>query len=131
MPKKIIQTSKAPKAIGPYSQAVLANGFVFLSGQIGLKPDGNLTTGGVKEQTQQIMKNLSAILSQVGLNFNNLVKTTIFLTDLANFDSVNQIYGQYFPKQPPARSTVEVKALPKGALIEIQAIALDFNQPTG
>lgn len=124
MSDKIIRTDKAPAAIGPYSQGVRANGFIFFSGQIPLDPStGETVKGDIAVQTEQVMKNVEAVLAAAGVGFRDVVKTTIFLTDLADFAVVNEIYGQRFPAEPPARSTVEVKALPKGVAIEIEVIA--------
>lgn len=123
--KEIISTDKAPKAIGPYSQAVKAGGFLFLSGQIPLDPaTGEFVPGGIREQTDRVMDNIAAVLAEAGLGFDAVVKTTIFLTDLANFGVVNEVYGSRFSAEPPARSTVEVKGLPRGALVEIEVLAL-------
>ncbi|ABB32549.1 endoribonuclease L-PSP [Geobacter metallireducens RCH3] len=123
--KEIIATDKAPKAIGPYSQAVKAGGFLFLSGQIPLDPaTGEFVPGGIREQTDRVMDNIAAVLAEAGLGFDAVVKTTIFLTDLANFGVVNEVYGSRFSAEPPARSTVEVKGLPRGALVEIEVLAL-------
>ncbi|MBT1076006.1 RidA family protein [Geobacter grbiciae] len=123
--KEIISTDKAPKAIGPYSQAVKAGGVLFLSGQIPLDPaTGEFVPGGIREQTDRVMDNIAAVLTEAGLGFDAVVKTTIFLTDLANFGVVNEVYGSRFSAEPPARSTVEVKGLPRGALVEIEVLAL-------
>ena len=123
--KEIISTDKAPQAIGPYSQGVRAGGFVFYSGQIPLYPaTGKLCTGDIREQAELVMANIGAMLEASGLGFADVVKTTIFLTDLANFGTVNEIYGRFFPENPPARSTVEVKGLPKGVGVEIEVVAL-------
>lgn len=122
--KKIIHTTNAPQAIGPYSQAVLANGFLFISGQLGVKPNGEFAGVGVEEQAEQSMKNLEAILLEAGMKFTNIVKTTIFLADMDDFVKVNEIYKRYFSGDFPARSTVAVKTLPKNALVEIEAIAV-------
>ena len=122
--KKIISTSEAPAAIGPYSQAVRSGRFLFCSGQIPLDPkSGQLVHGDIGVQTRRVLDNVAAILKTEGLTFDNVVKTTIFLTDLGDFQTVNEIYGSYFKSQPPARSTVQVSALPKGAHIEIEVIA--------
>lgn len=122
--KVVIETSAAPAAIGPYSQAIKANGFLFISGQIPINPEtGQMTAVEAVAQTKQVMQNLSAILNAEGLSFNEVVKTTIFLTDLADFARVNETYAAYFESAPPARSTVQVAALPKGAKVEIEAIA--------
>lgn len=125
MKKEIIKTEKAPAAIGPYSQAVKAGGFIFLSGQIPLDPvSGNIVEGGIKEQTERVMKNLDAVLKEAGADMESVVKTTIYLTNLSDFTVVNEIYGNYFKENPPARATVEVSNLPKGVEVEIEAIAL-------
>ena len=122
--KKIVATDKAPKAIGPYSQAVRSGDLLFLSGQIPLDPSsGEMVTGDVIVQTERVMENIAAVLAEAGLGFESVVKTTIFLTDLANFGAVNEIYGSRFSSAPPARSTVEVKGLPRGAQVEIEVIA--------
>lgn len=124
MTKEIIASDKAPKAIGPYSQGVRANGFVFFSGQIALDPvTGNMVGNDVVVQAERVMENIEAVLAAAGLTFAEVVKTTIFLTNLADFAAVNDIYGRRFPVNPPARSTVEVKGLPKDALVEIEVIA--------
>lgn len=123
--KEILSTGRAPKAIGPYSQAVKAGGFLFLSGQIPLDPaTGEFVGGGIREQTERVMENIAAVLAEAGVGFDAVVKATIFLTDLANFGTVNEVYGSRFPAAPPARSTVEVKGLPRGALVEIEVLAL-------
>lgn len=120
----IVSTDKAPAAIGPYSQAVQTNGFVFCSGQIALKPGGDGLVGdNAAEQVEQVMANLKAVLEAAGSGLDKVVKTTIYLVDLNDFSSVNEVYGQYFPSQPPARATVEVSRLPRGARVEIDAIA--------
>jgi len=119
---KIIETQKAPKAIGPYSQALVLEDFVFCSGQIGIDPKtGNLVQG-IENQTKQILENLKNILEEAGSSLDNVIKTTIFLTNINDFQKVNEIYGQYFSSHKPARSTVCVASLPKGALIEIEVI---------
>ncbi len=125
MKKKVIQTEKAPKAIGPYSQAIQAGNFLFLSGQIPLDPKtGELVKGDIRKQTQQVLENIKGILESQGLGMENVVKSTIFLKDIANFNQVNEVYATYFLSSPPARSTVEVTKLPRNADIEIEAIAL-------
>jgi 2-iminobutanoate/2-iminopropanoate deaminase len=122
--KKLIVTKDAPAAIGPYSQAVEAGGFVFLSGQIPLDPaTGKLVEGDVVAQTERVLDNLHAVLCAARLGFGHVVKTTIYLTDLASFPQVNEAYAKRFPAEPPARATVQVAALPRGALVEIDAIA--------
>lgn len=125
MEKEIIATDKAPKAIGPYSQAVRAGGFVFCSGQIPLDPvTGELRGADARSQTEQVMENIAAVLAAAGLSFGDVVKSTIYLVDLADFGVVNEVYGGRFPAEPPARSTVEVKGLPRGARVEIEVISL-------
>jgi len=121
--KEEIQTTEAPTAIGPYSQAIRTGEFVFVSGQIPLRPDGSGPVDGIDAQTHQVLTNLKAILHAAGLELSDVVKTTIFLTDLANFQVVNEIYAEFFGEPHPARSTIQVVALPKGALVEIEAIA--------
>lgn len=124
MAKEIVRTDKAPQAIGPYSQGVRAGGFVFFSGQIPLDPlTGQITGTDSVEQTEQVMKNIEAVLSAAGLGFTDVVKTTIFLVDLADFAAVNEVYGRRFQNEPPARSTVEVAGLPRGARVEIEVVA--------
>jgi 2-iminobutanoate/2-iminopropanoate deaminase len=124
--KKIISTSEAPAAIGPYSQAVRVGATLYCAGQIPLDPkSGQIVAGGITEQTQRVMQNIGAVLKAEGLTFANVVKTTIFLTDFADFQTVNEIYGSNFKNDPPARSTVQVAALPKGAKVEIEVIAID------
>jgi 2-iminobutanoate/2-iminopropanoate deaminase len=126
--KKIISTSEAPAAIGPYSQAVRVGSTIYCAGQIPLDPkSGQIVSGDAAMQTQQVLDNVAAILKAEGVSFENVVKTTVFLTDLADFQAVNQIYGSYFKNQPPARSTVQVSALPKGANVEIEVIAVADN----
>lgn len=125
MNKEIINTSNAPEPIGPYSQAVKAGGFLFLSGQVALKPGtGDLVTTTITEETTQVMKNLEAVLSEAGLNFSHVVKTTIFLKEMSSFGEVNAEYGKYFEKDFPARETVAVKTLPKDVNVEISMIAV-------
>lgn len=128
MPRDVIQTSDAPKAIGPYSQAVAATAgtMVFLSGQIPLDPVSGEMVGGedVVLQAEQVMKNLAAVLKAAGVGFEQVVRCGIFLTDLGDFQKVNEVYGRYFPKNPPARATVQVTALPRGARVEIDCIAV-------
>lgn len=122
---KIITTAEAPRAIGPYSQAVAAGGFVFVSGQIPIDPKtGNIIEGDIKGQVKRIMENAGAILKAAGVGFSSVVKTTIYLKNMADFAAVNEIYGQYFPSDPPARATVEVSRLPKDAGVEMDFIAL-------
>jgi 2-iminobutanoate/2-iminopropanoate deaminase len=127
MSKKVIATDQAPSAIGPYSQAIATDNLLFISGQLPINPaDGRLIDGNIAEKTRQIMENIKAIAREAGANLENIVKTTIFLTDLADFQAVNEAYGKFFPDAPPARSTVLVAALPLGSNIEIESIlALD------
>jgi len=125
MTRKVVSTDGAPKAIGPYSQGIDSGSLVFLSGQIPLDPaTGQMVGGGIGEQTDRILKNLEAVLKASGLTLNHVVRTTVFLVDLGDFAAMNEVYARHFPKDPPARSTVQVAALPKGARIEIDAIAL-------
>lgn len=125
MSKKKIQTSDAPAAIGPYSQAIEAGGFIFYSGQIPLDPQsGAIVEGGIVEQTRQVMSNMKAVLHASGRDFSDIVKTTIYLTDLADFATVNEIYGECFADVPPARACVQVAALPKGSAVEVDWIAV-------
>jgi 2-iminobutanoate/2-iminopropanoate deaminase len=124
MTKSIIQTPQAPAAVGPYSQAVRSGPFLFCSGQIPLDPaTGHLVTGDIQIQTARVLENLRAVLSAANLGFEQVVKTTVFLVDLQEFAAMNEVYGHYFPKDSPARSTVQVSGLPKGARIEIELIA--------
>lgn len=119
-----IYTEKAPAAIGPYSQAVVVNGMLYTSGQIPIDPaNGQVVAGGIKEQTLQVMKNLKAILDAAGTSFENVIKTTCFLADINDFTAFNEVYGKYFTEKP-ARSCVAVKDLPKGALVEVELIAV-------
>ncbi|MEZ4598922.1 MAG: RidA family protein [Syntrophotaleaceae bacterium] len=119
-----IETDLAPAAIGPYSQAVRAGDLVFFSGQIPLDPQsGELVGDRIEEQTERVMQNIRAVLEEAGLDFSAVVKTTIYLTDLRHFAVVNAVYGRYFEAIPPARATVQVAALPRGALVEIEGIA--------
>lgn len=124
MDHKIIATPKAPSAIGPYSQAVIHNGTVYCSGQIALDPKSmDIVEGGVSEQAEQVMKNLEAVLKASGTSFEKVVKCSIFLDSMNDFAVVNEIYGRYFKKNPPARETVAVQTLPKNVLVEISCIA--------
>jgi 2-iminobutanoate/2-iminopropanoate deaminase len=127
MARDVIQTPDAPKAIGPYSQAISVNAgrMVFLSGQIPLDPStGELVTGDIQQETERAMKNLEAVLAASGMTFANVVRCGIFLTDLGDFGKVNEVYGRYFPTNPPARATVQVSALPTGARVEVDCIAV-------
>lgn len=122
--KKVISTAEAPQAIGPYSQAIEAGGFVFVSGQIPLIPaTGELVEGSVEVQTARVLENLKAILEAAGSSLESVIKTTVYITNMDDFAKVNGIYGQYFQENPPARVCVEVSKLPKGALVEIDVIA--------
>ena len=123
--KEIVQTENAPQAIGPYSQAVKVNGLVFASGQIPIDPGtGQFVEGGIEEQTRQVLKNLSAVLHAAGSGLDRVVKTTVFLADMQEFAAMNEVYGQFFAQEPPARATVEAARLPRDARVEIEAIAL-------
>ncbi|MDY9921777.1 MAG: RidA family protein [Synergistota bacterium] len=125
MMKEIISTEKAPAAIGPYSQGVKAGGFLFLSGQIALDPQTMaVVPGDAVAQTEQVMKNMKAALGSQGLDFSDVVKTTVFIKDMNEFKRINEVYGRFFEKDAPARSCVEVARLPKDVLVEIEAIAL-------
>ncbi|MFZ3207931.1 MAG: RidA family protein [Geobacteraceae bacterium] len=125
MAKEVISSDRAPKAIGPYSQAISGGGLLFCSGQIPLDPmTGNLRGTSIAEQTEQVMANIEAVLAAAGVGFADVVKSTVYLTDLADFTTVNNIYERHFTTAPPARSTIEVKGLPKGANVEIEVIAL-------
>lgn len=124
MEKKIIQTNEAPPPIGPYSQAVQVGNLLFVSGQISINPvTGNIETTDINAETSQVMENVNAVLSEAGYNFSNVVKTTIFLSDMALFPAVNETYGKYFTGDYPARETVAVKTLPKNVNVEISVIA--------
>ncbi len=123
MTREAISTSGAPAAIGPYSQAITVDGFVFASGQLGLDPASGNLVDGVEAQAERAMLNLRAVLDAAGVTFEDVVKTTIFLADMNDFAVVNAIYGRFMPDPPPARSTVQVAALPKGGRVEIEAIA--------
>jgi 2-iminobutanoate/2-iminopropanoate deaminase len=125
MAKQKIQSDAAPKALGPYSQAIVGNGFVFCSGQIGLAPpSGEMVPGGVQAQTHQVLKNLQGVLQAAGSDLSKVVKTTVFLKNMSDFTAMNEIYAGYFGDVPPARSTVEVARLPRDALVEIELVAL-------
>ena len=124
MTRQAVSSTGAPAAIGPYSQAIAIDGLVFCSGQLGLDPaTGAIVDGGVEAQAERSLRNLSAVLDAAGLTWADVVKTTIFLADMADFAAVNAVYGTYMPDPPPARSTVQAAALPKGGLVEIEAIA--------
>jgi 2-iminobutanoate/2-iminopropanoate deaminase len=124
MPRTAISTAQAPAAIGPYSQAIRADGYLFCSGQLGLDPaTGDFVAGDVGAQAEQALRNLGAVLGAAGLTFEDVVKTTVFLADMADFAAVNSVYGRFVTDPPPARSTVAVAALPKGGRVEIEATA--------
>ena len=125
MAKEVVYSANAPEPIGPYSQAIKTGNMLFISGQIAIqKPSGNLITGDIVEESRQVMKNLSEILKSGGMDFSNVVKSTIFLKDMNNFPKVNEVYGSYFKEMPPARETVEVSRLPKDVNVEISCIAV-------
>jgi len=127
MKKEYIETKMAPAAIGPYSQAIKVGNLIFTSGQIPIDPEsGNVIEGTIKEQTDQVMKNIKAILEAAHSDMGAIVKTTIYLTKMSDFSIVNEVYGNYFKENPPARATVEVSSLPKGVQVEIEAIALSL-----
>lgn len=121
---EIVATTNAPAAIGPYSQAIKANGFVFCSGQIPLKVDGTLVGGGIAPQTEQVLSNLKAVLEAAGSGLDKVVKTTVFLANMADFAAMNEVYGRFFGDNKPARATVQVARLPKDALVEIECVAI-------
>ena len=123
--KQIVATDEAPRAIGPYSQAVVAGGLVFASGQIPLDPrTGEFVAGGIREQTEQVMRNLSAVLKAAGSGLERVLKATVYLADMADFAEMNEVYGGFFREEPPARSTVQAARLPRDARVEIDVIAL-------
>ncbi len=123
--KKVIHTENAPAAIGPYSQAIEQNGTLFISGQIPIDPGtGKVIEGGIKEQTEQVMKNIGAILNAAGYSYHDVVKSTCLLSDMDNFAAMNEIYGKYYPDDPPARAAYGVVKLPLGVMVEIETIAI-------
>lgn len=123
--KKVVHTESAPKAVGPYSQAIEANGTLYISGQIPINPaTGKFVEGGIKEQTEQVMKNIGAILKAAGYEFSDVVKSTCLLSDMDNFVPMNEVYGKYYTENPPARAAFGVVKLPLGALVEIETIAV-------
>ncbi|MDD3221722.1 MAG: RidA family protein [Clostridia bacterium] len=124
MEKTIINAKNAPAAVGPYVHAVKAGDFVFTSGQIGLIPETGVLAEGIVSQTEQVLKNLGAVLAEAGLSYSDVIKTTVFVDNMGDFATVNEIYAKYFTGEAPARSCVEVASLPKGALIEIEVIAV-------
>ena len=122
--KKVISTDRAPKAIGPYSQAVVSNGFVFVSGQIPTDPaTGTIVEGGITEQTARVLENLKAVLAAAGSSLDRAVKTTVYMKDLGQFAAMNEVFGRYFQQNPPARATIEATRLPRDVLVEIDVIA--------
>jgi 2-iminobutanoate/2-iminopropanoate deaminase len=122
---KFIKTERAPKAIGPYSQAVEANGFLYISGQIPIDPSsGKIVDGGIKEQTEQVMKNIGAILEAAGYSYADVVKSTCLLSDMDHFAAMNEVYGKYYPENPPARAAYAVVKLPLGVMVEVETIAV-------
>lgn len=122
--KKVIHSELAPKAVGPYSQAIVAGGFLFASGQLPIDPStGEFPEGGVKEQTRQSLTNVTNVLAEAGLNLSNVVKTTVYLADMADFAAMNEVYATFFAEPFPARSAVAVKTLPKNALVEVEVVA--------
>jgi 2-iminobutanoate/2-iminopropanoate deaminase len=123
--KSVISTPNAPAAVGPYSQAIEINGTLYISGQVPLDPKtGKMVEGGIREQTEQVMKNIEAILAAAGYGFGNVVKCTCLLSDIANFKAMNEVYAGYYPENPPARAAFAVKDLPLGAMVEIETIAV-------
>ncbi|HET9888270.1 MAG TPA: RidA family protein [bacterium] len=124
MSREVVVTSRAPEAIGPYSQGIVANGFLYTAGQIALIPgEKKIQEGGVREQTRRVLENLKGVLEAGGSSLENVVKTTVFLRDMNDFPAMNEVYGAYFSTKPPARSTVAVAGLPMGVLVEIDAVA--------
>jgi len=124
MKREIVSTNAAPKAVGPYSQAVWAGDLLFCAGQIPLEPaTGNMVTGGITEQTTRVLENIKGVLESQGLDFGRVVKSTVFLIHMDDFAAMNEVYGRYFPSAPPARSTIQVARLPKDALVEIEVVA--------
>jgi 2-iminobutanoate/2-iminopropanoate deaminase len=125
MSRTVVQTENAPAAVGPYSQAIIANGFVFTAGQVALIPGTkNIVEGGIEAQTRQVLTNIQAILTAAGTSLDKVVKTTVFLQNMGDFAAMNSVYAEFFPSQPPARSTIEAAKLPLGVLVEIETIAL-------
>jgi 2-iminobutanoate/2-iminopropanoate deaminase len=123
--KKIIKTDSAPQAIGPYSQAVIANGLLFASGQIPIDPrTGEVVEGGITEQAEQVLKNITALLSSANISIEQVIKSTVFLLDMNDFSAMNEVYGRYFKNNPPARSTIQVARLPRDVRVEIEIIAV-------
>lgn len=124
MMKKVVHTDKAPKAIGPYSQAIEANGMLFISGQVPVNPETGEIPEGIEAQTEQVMKNIEAILVEAGYKFSDVIKSTCLLSDMVNFKQMNEVYGKYYAENPPARAAFAVKELPLKALVEIETIAV-------
>jgi 2-iminobutanoate/2-iminopropanoate deaminase len=123
--KKIVSTDRAPRAIGPYSQAVVFSGVAYLSGQIPLDPDsGQVVQGDIAAQTERALENIKAVLEAAGASLSSVLKTTVYLKDMADFSTMNEVYGRYFPVNPPARSTIQAAKLPRDAMVEIDAIAV-------
>jgi len=123
--KQIIKTDRAPQAIGPYSQAVKTNGFVYASGQVAIDPaTGQFVDGGIVEQTEQVLRNLTAVLEAAGTSLDQVIKTTVFLADMADFAAMNEVYAKFFGSEPPARATVQAAGLPRDARVEIEVVAL-------
>ena len=126
MKKEVLKSSRAPKAVGPYSLGIRSGGFLFLSGQLGLDPDsGRFAEGGVEAQTRQALSNIKSVLQDAGCDLSDVVKTSVFLSDIADFQKMNAVYAEFFGNDPPARSTMQVGALPKSGLVEIEVIAKD------
>lgn len=124
--KNVIHTEKAPKAIGPYSQAIEINGMLFISGQVPVNPETGSIPEGITAQTEQVMKNIAAILDKAGYTFSDVIKSTCLLSDMSNFKAMNEVYGKYYSENPPARAAFAVKELPLGALVEIETIAVKY-----
>ncbi len=124
--KNVIHTEKAPKAIGPYSQAIEINGMLFISGQVPVNPETGSIPEGITAQTEQVMKNIAAILDKAGYAFSDVIKSTCLLSDMSNFKAMNEVYGKYYSENPPARAAFAVKELPLGALVEIETIAVKY-----
>lgn len=123
--KKIIKTDKAPQAIGPYSQAVEIDNTLYISGQVPINPEtGKVVDGGIQEQTEQVMKNIGAILEEAGYSFSDVIKSTCLLNDMDNFKAMNEVYGKYYPENPPARAAYQVVKLPLGVMVEVETIAV-------
>lgn len=125
MSKKVIASASAPKALGPYSQGIRVANMIYLAGQIPLDPTGQLVEGGILEQTERVIANISALLESEGLTLSHVVKSTVFMKDLAEFEGMNQVYSKYFTEKPPARSTIQVARLPRDAKVEIEVVAID------